>query len=115
MTFELSTDPVSGLGESVSSVRMSSGNYGLLIGAPFATDNNGANTGTGQAFLISGSLLNHQGGTVNLSNPGNYSDLSIVTFTSSAVGGQLGFSVAGGFNIFGDTLGDVLLGRRMRP
>ena len=40
--------------------------YGLLIGAPGGNDVNGANPGTGRAYLISGNLSNFIGQTINL-------------------------------------------------
>ena len=106
---------LSGLGASVSSVKLSSGTYGILIGAPFGTDVNDANIGTGRAYLISGNLNNFIGQTINLDTPTNYSGLNIVTFVNTATGGQLGYSVAGGNNIFGDGTGDIILGAPTRP
>jgi hypothetical protein len=107
-------DATSSFGASVSYVKLSSGSYGILIGAPNGPDANGANPGTGRAFLISGNFANYIGQTVNVDNPTAYSGLNIVTFVNSAnPNGQafkLGYSVAGGTNIFGDGQGDVILG-----
>ncbi len=98
------------VGASVASVRMPNGTYGILIGAPFAAASDNLTLGTGRAFLISGTFNNYVGQTINLDNPSQYSGLNIVTFISSVDGSQLGSSVAGGLNIFGDGAGDVILG-----
>ena len=52
-----------------SSVKLASGNYGILIGAPNALDVNQANAGTGRAYLISGNFNNFIGQTINLDTP----------------------------------------------
>ena len=98
---------VASLGASVAGVELSSGVNGILIGAP------SSNGGVGSAYFISGNFSQYLGQTVNLSTPTAYSGLNIVTFTNSAsfgAGGALGTSVAGGFNILGDGVGDVILG-----
>jgi hypothetical protein len=105
------------LGASVASVRLSNGTFGVLIGAPNGTDINGQNIGTGRAYLISGTLSNFIGKTVNFDDPSFTTDfpgLNLVTFVNStSLAGQLGRSVAGGINILGDGLGDVILGAPM--
>ena len=103
------TSSLSQLGASVSTVKLGS-TYGLLIGAPQATDVNGANPGTGRAYLITGNLFNFLGQTIDLDTPGNFSGLTIYTFVNTAAGGQLGYSVSGGTNIFGDGSSDIILG-----
>jgi hypothetical protein len=113
VTFTTTTGIPTNLGASVSSVRLSTGNYGVLIGAPNALDANGANIGTGRAYLVSASNPSNWGAfvgqTINLdATPA--SGLNVVTFVNSISGGQLGYSVAGGLNIFGDSNGDVILG-----
>ncbi len=109
ITFTNTLGITSGLGASVASVKIGS-TYGILIGAPFEPDVNGSNLGTGRAYLISGSLNNFIGQTIDLDTPAAYSGLNIVTFVNNATGGQLGYSVAGGTNIFGDGQPDVILG-----
>ena len=95
------------------------GRQGLLIGAPGSTDANSANPGTGRVYLISGNFNSYAGQTVNLDNPANYPNLTIVTFVSTATLGGLGTSVAGGVNIFGDGSADIIMGaagrHRRRP
>lgn len=108
--FYSQTSQLSGAGASVSSVRMPNGNYGLLIGAPLGFDANGTNAGTGRAYLVTGNLSSLVGQSVNLDSTTPPTGVNIVTFVSSVAGSQLGYSVAGGFNIFGDGAGDVILG-----
>jgi FG-GAP repeat len=105
-TLNLASD----LGASVASVKLSNGSYGILIGAPFATgvDTNGT-FGTGRAYLITGSFNNFIGATINL-DAAPPTGLNVVTFVNNATGGQLGYSVSGGNNIFGDGFGDIILG-----
>jgi hypothetical protein len=104
------------LGASVAGVRLGDGQGGILIGAPGALDENGANPGTGRAYLIFGTPTGFNrsiGKTVNLDDPNFATDhpgLNLVTFVSTATGGQLGASVAGGSNIFGDGSPDIILG-----
>ena len=62
-----------------------------------------------------GQLEQLLGQTINLATPTKYSGLNIVTFVNTATGGQLGYSVAGGINIFGDGSGDIILGAPTRP
>ncbi len=108
--FYSQTNQLSGAGASVSSVRLPNGNYGLLIGAPLGFDASGNNAGTGRAYLVTGNLYSLVGTSVNLDSTTPPTGVNIVTFESSVVGSQLGYSVAGGFNIFGDGAGDVILG-----
>ncbi|MHB1562400.1 MAG: beta strand repeat-containing protein, partial [Isosphaeraceae bacterium] len=108
--FYSQTNLLSGAGASVSSVRLPNGNYGLLIGAPLGFDANGSNAGTGRAYLVTGNLYSLVGQSVNLDSTTPPTGVNIVTFVSSVAGSQLGYSVAGGFNIFGDGAGDVILG-----
>ncbi len=103
------TTASSQLGASVSSVKLGN-TYGILLGAPGANDVNNANPGTGRAYLITGNFANFVGKTVNLDNPSQYSGLTIYTFVNNAASGNLGYSVSGGFNIFGDGNSDVILG-----
>jgi hypothetical protein len=99
----------SNLGASASTVKIGS-TYGLLLGAPGADDVNGANPGTGRAYLITGNLYNFLGQTINLDTPTAYSGITIYTFVNTAAGGNMGYSVAGGTNIFGDGQSDIILG-----
>ena len=97
---------VASLGASVAGVTLTSGQNAILIGAP------NANSGSGAAYLISGNFALLAGQTINVTQPPP-SGLRIVTFVNTAsyaASGQLGFSVAGGFNILGDGSGDVILG-----
>lgn len=111
ITFIAAAQPQAMLGASVSGLTLANGQNALLIGAPGANDPNGANPGTGRAYLISGNFNNFIGQTVNLDTPTAYTGLNIVTFVNSAaVGGQLGYSVAGGMNILGDGASDIILG-----
>jgi hypothetical protein len=103
------TSTPSQLGASVSTVKIGN-TYGLLIGAPGANDVNGTNPGTGRAYLITGNLFGFLGQTLNLDTPTAYAGVTIVTFGNTAAGGGLGFSVAGGTNIFGDGATDIILG-----
>jgi hypothetical protein len=104
------------LGASVAGVRLANGQGGILIGAPGALDANGANPGTGRAYLIFGTptgFTSSIGKAVNLDDPNfatDYPGLNLVTFVSTATGGQLGASVAGGSNLFGDGSSDIILG-----
>lgn len=98
-----------GVGASVSSVRMPNGNYGILIGAPFAAGSSNAGSAGGRAYLVYGDFNANFGQTINLDGTPP-SGLTIITFDTSVAGSQLGFSVAGGSNIFGDGAGDVILG-----
>ena len=53
------------------------------------------------------------GQTINLDDPNfatDYSGLNLITFVSTATGGELGASVAGGTNIFGDGANDIIMG-----
>jgi hypothetical protein len=110
ITFVTSSDLTSALGASVSSVRLSNGTYGILIGAPNAISSGGI-AGTGRAYFITSSnWSSFIGQTIDLSAPTPPSGMNVVTFVNSISGGQLGYSVAGGFNIFGDNSGDVILG-----
>ncbi len=98
---------VPSLGASVAGVEISPGVNGIVIGAP------NANGGVGAAYFISGNFTKFLGQTVNLATPTAFAGLNIVTFTNTATfaaGGALGTSVAGGFNILGDSAGDVILG-----
>ncbi len=102
------------LGASVAGLRLPGGAGAILIGAPGALGASNANPGTGRVYLISGAFNNFIGATINLSDPNFATDfpgLTLVTFVNSAsAGGQLGRSVAGGFNIFGDGQTDIILG-----
>jgi hypothetical protein len=108
ITFTTTLGITSGLGASVASVKIGS-TYGILIGAPFGPDLNGANLGTGRAYLITGSFNNFIGQTINL-DTAPPTGLNVVTFVNNATGGQLGFSVASGSNIFGQGESDIILG-----
>ncbi len=110
VTFVTSSDLTSALGASVSSVRLSNGTYGILIGAPNGVGAGGSNIGTGRAYFItSSSWSSFIGQTINL-DATPPSGLNVTTFVNSIAGGSLGYSVAGGFNIFGDNNGDIILG-----
>jgi hypothetical protein len=113
VTFEALSNPTSMLGASVSNVKMPNGQRGILMGAP------GANGGAGEAYLVwqnsSGTFNNFVGkGPINLDDPNFATDfpgLNEIKFVNSILtGGNLGFSVAGGFNILGDGSSDVILG-----
>ncbi|HEX3449008.1 MAG TPA: integrin alpha, partial [Isosphaeraceae bacterium] len=98
---------VASLGASVAAVRISTTQNGILIGAPNSA------SGVGTAYFISGNFALYLGKTVDLSNPVASPGLNIVTFRNTATfgaGGALGTSVAGGFNILGDGVGDIILG-----
>jgi hypothetical protein len=109
VTFVTGGDVTSALGASVSSVRLSNGTFGLLIGAPNGVSTGGS-AGTGRAYFITStnwsSLI---GQTINL-DVTPPTGMNVTTFVNSISGGQLGYSVAGGFNIFGDNSGDIILG-----
>src|SRR4029077_20236693 len=98
---------VASLGASVAAVKISTTQNGILIGAPNSA------SGVGTAYFISGNFSLYLGKTVDLSNPVASPGLNIVTFQNTAAfgaGGALGTSVAGGFNILGDGVGDIILG-----
>ncbi len=98
------------LGASVTGITLSGGQRAILIGAPGSLDGNQLNSGTGRAYLIWGSFNNFIGQTINLDGTPP-SGLNVVTFVNTAsAGGQLGRSVAAGFNIFGDGSSDIILG-----
>ncbi len=110
-------DPTPMLGASVAGVRMPSGQGGILIGAPGGLSSANANPGTGRAYLIyetaNGDFTAYAGKEVNLDDPNfatDYPGLNLVTFVTSVTGSQLGYSVAGGSNIFGDGQNDIILG-----
>jgi hypothetical protein len=88
----------SGLGTSVASVGDVNGD-GLpdfMMGAPGANDLNGANPGTGRAYLVYGSPnLVRATKTVDLDNPQANTDLAIVTFGGLTPGASIGRAVAG--------------------
>ena len=111
ITFVASSQTQGMLGASVAGLTLANGQGAIVIGAPGATDANGANPGTGRVYIISGSFNNFIGQTINLDNPTSYSGLNIITIVNSqAAGGQLGFSVAAGSNILGDGSTDVIIG-----
>lgn len=107
------TTTSSQLGASVAGVKIGN-TYGILMGAPNGDDNNNANPGTGRAYLITfASTTNFAslyGTTINLDSPPSISGVTIYTFESTSTGGNLGYSVAGGSNIFGDGQSDIILG-----
>jgi len=101
------------VGASVAGLRLPSGQGAILFGAPGALDSGQLNAGTGRAYLVFGTFNTYIGDTINLDDPNFATDfpgLNLVTFVSSATGGQLGYSVAGGSNIFGDGATDIILG-----
>jgi FG-GAP repeat len=110
-------DATSSFGASVAEVKLSSG-FGILIGAPNAPSGptGTANPGTGKVFLISGNFAAAIGHTIDVDTPATYAGLTVVTIGTTGgtggvnVNGQLGYSVAGGLNILGDGLGDVIIG-----
>jgi hypothetical protein len=118
VTFQTSTlNLTSNLGASVAGLRLPSGQGAILIGAPGALDGTNLNPGTGRAYLLFGNFNAFIGDTLNLDlTDANwvtaFPGLNRVTFTSTGVGvgGQLGRSVAGGFNIFADGATDIILG-----
>ncbi len=110
-------DPTPMLGASVAGLRTASGQGAILIGAPGGLNSSNTDPGTGRAYLVyesaNGDFNNYVGDSINLDDPNfatDYPGLNLVTFESSATGGQLGYSVAGGSNMFGDGQNDVILG-----
>jgi hypothetical protein len=94
-------------GASVAGVKLSSGNYALIIGAP------GADGGNGRVYVVFGNFGSFsEVGPINVDNPP--SGLTVVTYVNNAsstgVAGALGSAVAGGFNILGDSNGDIIMG-----
>jgi hypothetical protein len=118
IAFQTSTlNLTSNLGASVAGLRLPSGQGAILIGAPGALDANNLNPGTGRVYLLFGAFNSFIGDTINLDLSDTafaaaFPGLNRVTFVNSGVGagGQLGRSVAGGFNIFADGATDVILG-----
>jgi hypothetical protein len=100
------------LGVSVAEAGVINGTRAFLIGAPGANDINGANAGTGRAYLIYGGagLLNVPNKTIDLDNAGQNSGVSIVTFVNTAIGSQTGYSVAGVGDVITDGLNDIVIG-----
>ena len=98
LTFMAGQNASAALGASVASVGDVNGD-GLpdfMIGAPGANDINGVNPGTGRAYLVYGSPnLVRSNKMVDFDNLGAATDLTIVSFESSAPAIQLGRSVAG--------------------
>lgn len=101
------------LGASVAAVGKLGGSSfnSFLIGAPGATDANGANPGTGRAYLIYGgpSLTTVPNNTLNLDNLTG-SGVNVVTFVNSATGSATGRSVAEVGNVLGDGNLDIAIG-----
>jgi hypothetical protein len=110
-------DPTPMLGASVAGVRMGSGQGGILIGAPGGLNSNNTDPGTGRVYLIyesaNGDFNNYVGDSINIDDPNfatDYPGLNLVTFESAGTGGQLGYSVGGGSNLFGDGQNDIIMG-----
>ncbi len=83
VTFTGVSSAIPSLGASVAGVTLSSTSNGILIGAP------NANSGSGEAFLISGNFAKYAGQTIDLSlTPAQlastYSGLTIYEFVNTA-------------------------------
>jgi len=115
VTFFNGTYSGTDLGASVAGLKVN-GVGAILLGAPGAPDASGLNPGTGRAYLLWGNFVAQIGKSVNLdlsaaAFAAAYPGLNLVTFVNSmSPGEKLGFSVAGGSNILGDGLSDVILG-----
>jgi hypothetical protein len=111
IAFQTTAQLGSQLGASAASVPIGNNTFGILIGAPNGLDASGNNNGAGRAYFITSTNWNaFVGQTIDLDTPTAYSGLSIYTFVTSSAGAKLGYSVAGGDNIFGDSNGDIILG-----
>jgi hypothetical protein len=118
--FITSSNPGSMLGASVSFIRGINGGNALLIGAPGAADENGANPGTGRAYLVyTNAALNALAvasattgttQTVDLDNPAATPGVIVVTFENNTPGGQTGASVAGVGDVITDGVPDIAIG-----
>ena len=82
-----------------------------MIGAQNCPDANGANAGTGRVYLVFGNFNTYAGQTVNLDTPASLSRTYHRHLREHGHRGrQLGSSVAGGVNIFGDGSADIIIG-----
>lgn len=104
VTFITSQEPQSQLGASGASIgTTASGAPAFIIGAPGGTDVNGANPGTGRAYLIYGGakLAADAGRTIDLDNLAGVSNPpTVVTFVNNNIGARTGRSVTGIQNFF---------------
>ncbi len=121
ISFITSQEPGSQLGASVSAVGTINGHRAFLIGAPGGTDSNGANPGTGRAYLVYGSAnmptLASSSLTVDLDSASQNSGLNIVTFINQAAGAvntnagqRIGFSVSGAGDTYGGSTNNLMIG-----
>jgi hypothetical protein len=115
LTFLTGQNPNSALGASVAGVGDVNGDNipDFMIGAPGALDANGANAGTGRAYLVYGSpnLSSRANKTVDFDNPSANADLTIMTFTNvNQNNANSGFSVAGIGDWIVDGFPDIAIG-----
>lgn len=99
------------LGASVAPAGIINGTRAFLLGAPGHNDINGANPGTGRAYLIyGGSNLNSvTNNTVDLDNPAN-SGVTVVTYANSAPLAATGRAVGGVGDVITDGRNDIVIG-----
>ncbi|MDG3003494.1 beta strand repeat-containing protein [Paludisphaera mucosa] len=116
VTFIASQQPNSQLGASVANAGIIRGTQAFLIGAPNGTQagSTTSGTGTGRAYLVYGSsnLSTLANKTIDLDDPASAAaaGINVVTFVSSALGAQLGSSVAGIGNFLNDGSNSIALG-----
>lgn len=118
ITFFASQNPNSRLGASVSVVRGLPGGNALLIGAPNASGpTQGANAGTGRAYLVYTNNLAAQvnrlsGIGLDLDFPQNVAGagINIVTFVNSTLNSRTGTAVAGVGDVITDGVPDLAIG-----
>ena len=116
VTFITSQQPNSQLGASVADAGVIRGTRAFLIGAPGGTSAGSftSGVGTGRVYLVYGAsnLGTLAEKTIDLDDPAAAAaaGVTVVTFVSSAVGAQLGSSVAGIGNFLNDGANAIAMG-----
>jgi hypothetical protein len=119
-----SANPTSLLGASVASAGVINGQRAFLIGAPGGLDFSGGtsgapgNPGTGRAYLIyaSTALTSVPNKVLDLDTPASFNGLTIATLgfanggLTSTRNSQLGYSVAGVGDLYGDNNNEIAIG-----
>jgi hypothetical protein len=100
------------LGASGAAAGVINGSRAFLIGAPGHTDVNGANPGTGRAYMIYGgsSLNTVTNKTLDLDNPAQNSGVTVLTFVNNAPLSATGRAVGGVGDVITDGRLDIAIG-----
>ena len=113
LTFLAGQNGNAGLGTSVTALGDINGDgfADFMIGAPGANDANGANPGTGRAYLIfGGPALNRSVKSIDLDNPQANNGLNVITFIGDQPGGRAGRAVGLAGDVIADGTPDIAIG-----